>query len=226
MKKRLILFFEMLKQMGITVGQMTIGFNDSYHNDWDERIRSAYDNKKSYRLPNFMSKVIYDLIDKYSSEIDENNYYDVEDYWYLNFTVDTDKKEIHIGSQCKYEIGENFEYQFDFNDLDEETINTVTQLTNNGEDIIDFEFWGRWDDGEAYNVIKNDKKQIIPSDEPYWLIVNHIMVKTNGRGWNQDNGSTGEVRLWGNDILLDGTNKQEEWKNTNLNLVIKPEDYE
>jgi hypothetical protein len=52
------------------------------------------------------------------------------------------------------------------------------------------------------------------------------MIKINGRYWNSETGSSGDIRLWDGDIILDAVNYYEEIEETELNLVVTPDNVE
>jgi hypothetical protein len=226
MNKRLILFFELLKQMGVHLGEINMTLDRNRIEDWDESI--LYDvkgQKQKRKLPNFLVKVIEDLLDEYEYKFNRYNNYDIDEYWYLTILINTELKEINFQSSCKQEKENEFEREYILNDLKEDTRNIINVLTNNNKNIVDIEFYGRWDDGGITKVYVNNNKYEFDDDENYWTVVNELMILREGKYWNENVGSKGEVRLWGDDILMDGFDYTEEYEPTNLNLTIKPEDY-
>lgn len=226
MNKRLILFFELLKQMGVRLGEIYITLDRNNIEDWDESILYGVKGQRQTRkLPNFLVKVIEDLLDEYEDKFNRYNNYDIDEYWYLTILINTEVKEINFQSSCKQEKENDFEREYILNDLKKDTRNIINVLTNNNENIVDIEFYGRWDDGEITKVYVNNNKYKFDDDKNYWTVVNELMILREGKYWNEGTGSKGEVRLWGNDILINGFDYTEEYEPTNLNLTIKPEDY-
>jgi len=226
MNKRLILFFELLKQMGVLLGEINMTLDVNTIEEWDESIiYDVKDRRQSRKLPNFLVKVIKDLLEEYEYKFNRYNNYDIDEYWYLTILINTEIKEINFRSSCKQEKEDEFEREYILNDLKEDTRNIINVLTNNNENIVDIEFYGRWDDGQITKVYVNNKKHDSYDDEDYWTVVNELMTLRQGRFCNESVGSKGEVRLWGDDILIDGFDYTEEYEPTNLNLTIKPEDY-
>jgi hypothetical protein len=226
MNKRLILFFELLKQMGVRLGEIYMTLERNNIEDWDESIfYDIKDRRQSRKLPNFLVKVIEDLLDEYEHEFYRYNNYDIDDYWYLTIFINTEVKEINFRSSCKEEKVDDFEREYILNDLKEDTRNIVNEITNNNENIVDIEFYGRWDDGQITKVYVNNKKHDSYDDENYWTVVNELMTLRQGRFWNEGVGSKGEVRLWGDDILMNGYDYSEDYEPTKLNLIVTPNNF-
>lgn len=212
--------------MGVHLGEINMTLDRNRIEDWDESI--LYDvkgQKQKRKLPNFLVKVIEDLLDEYEYKFNRYNNYDIDEYWYLTILINTELKEINFQSSCKQEKENEFEREYILNDLKEDTRNIINVLTNNNKNIVDIEFYGRWDDGGITKVYVNNNKYEFDDDENYWTVVNELMILREGKYWNENVGSKGEVRLWGDDILMDGFDYTEEYEPTNLNLTIKPEDY-
>jgi len=132
MNKRLILFFELLKQMGVRLGEIYMTLERNNIEDWDESIfYDVKDRRQSRKLPNFLVKVIEDLLDEYENEFYRYNNYDIDDYWYLTILINTELKEINFRSSCKEEKADDFEREYILNDLKEDTRNIINVLTNN-----------------------------------------------------------------------------------------------
>ena len=212
--------------MGVHLGEINMTLDRNRIEDWDESI--LYDvkgQKQKRKLPNFLVKVIEDLLEEYEYKFNRYNNYDIDEYWYLTILINTELKEINFQSSCKQEKENEFEREYILNDLKEDTRNIINILTNNNENIVDIEYYGRWDDGGITKVYVNNNKYEFDDDENYWTVVNELMILREGKYWNENVGSKGEVRLWGDDILMSGFDYTEEYEPTNLNLTIKPEDY-
>jgi len=226
MNKRLILFFELLKQMGVRLGEIYMTLERNNIEDWDESIfYDVKDRIQSRKLPNFLVKVIEDLLDEYENEFYRYNNYDIDDYWYLTILINTELKEINFRSSCKDEKVDDFEREYILNDLKEDTRNIVNEITNNNENIVDIEFYGRWDDGQITNVYVNNKKHESYDEDKYWTVINELMILHRGRYWNESVGSQGEIRLWGDDILMNGYDYSEDYEPTKLNLIVTPNNF-
>lgn len=212
--------------MGVCLGEIYMALDKNNIEDWDESILYGVKGQRQTRkLPNFLVKVIKDLLDEYEYKFNRYNNYDIDEYWYLTILINTEVKEINFQSSCKQEKENDFEREYILNDLKEDTRNIINVLTNNNENIVDMEFYGRWDDGGITKVYVNNNKYKFDDDKIYWTVVNELMILREGKYWNERAGSKGEVRLWGNDILINGFDYTEEYEPTNLNLTIKPEDY-
>jgi len=51
------------------------------------------------------------------------------------------------------------------------------------------------------------------------------MILHRGRYWNESVGSQGEIRLWGDDILMNGYDYSEDYEPTKLNLIVTPNNF-
>ena len=212
--------------MGVRLGEIYMTLERNNIEDWDESIfYDIKDRRQSRKLPNFLVKVIEDLLDEYEHEFYRYNNYDIDDYWYLTIFINTEVKEINFRSSCKEEKVDDFEREYILNDLKEDTRNIVNEITNNNENIVDIEFYGRWDDGQITKVYVNNKKHDSYDDENYWTVVNELMTLRQGRFWNEGVGSKGEVRLWGDDILMNGYDYSEDYEPTKLNLIVTPNNF-
>jgi hypothetical protein len=123
---------------------------------------------------------------------------------------------------------ESFDFKYNINEFSEKGVTYVNELTDNGEDIIDMRFYGRWDDGGVTRLFVNGRITEFEMDKEnlLWEIVNEIMIKVNGRYWNSETGSSGNIRLWDGDIIVDGVNYYEDLEDTELNLVVTPDNVE
>lgn len=212
--------------MGVRLGEIYMTLERNNIEDWDESIfYDVKDRRQSRKLPNFLVKVIEDLLDEYEDEFYRYNNYDIDDYWYLTILINTELKEINFRSSCKDEKVDDFEREYILNDLKEDTRNIVNEITNNNENIVDIEFYGRWDDGQITNVYVNNNKHESYDEDKYWTVINELMILHRGRYWNESVGSQGEIRLWGDDILMNGYDYSEDYEPTKLNLIVTPNNF-
>ena len=212
--------------MGVRLGEIDMTLERNNIEDWDESIfYDVKDRRQSRKLPNFLVKVIEDLLDEYENEFYRYNNYDIDDYWYLTILINTELKEINFRSSCKEEKADDFEREYILNDLKEDTRNIINVLTNNNENIVDIEFYGSWDDGSITKVYVNNKKPESYDEDKYWTVINELMILHRGRYWNESVGSQGEIRLWGDDILMNGYDYSEDYEPTKLNLIVTPNNF-
>ena len=212
--------------MGVRLGEIYMTLERNNIEDWDESIfYDVKDRRQSRKLPNFLVKVIEDLLDEYENEFYRYNNYDIDDYWYLTILINTELKEINFRSSCKEEKADDFEREYILNDLKEDTRNIINVLTNNNENIVDIEFYGSWDDGSITKVYVNNKKPESYDEDKYWTVINELMILHRGRYWNESVGSQGEIRLWGDDILMNGYDYSEDYEPTKLNLIVTPNNF-
>jgi hypothetical protein len=231
MKNRLILLFELFKQIGGTSADFEITMDRSFIEDWNRTVYINYNNssRRNVKIPFLMVKTLEDLVKKYYDVFWDYNNYDLDEFWYLFIKINFIEKKIIFRSQCKEEIYNKFSHDFKKDDFSKIVQNYISEITNNGSDVVDFEFLGRWDDGEIYNVNLNGKKNtefFLGDDHVYWEICNAVMEKIVNKYWNSEQGATGEIRLWGDDIFVRGKEFLEEYQWTNLNLVVTPDNVE
>jgi hypothetical protein len=84
-------------------------------------------------------------------------------------------------------------------------------------------FYGRWGDGEAYDVEFDGRLNKVKSDEKFWDITYNIMEIFEGKYWNEDNGITGDITIIGDDIYVEYEKLYTEFGPTKLNLIITPD---
>jgi hypothetical protein len=210
--------------MGITNGSTDMTMDYDRIEDWNMIIYGEVNRK----LPIFAVKFIEDLIKHYQPIFDRYNDYDLDEYWYLSININTDENKMTFNSACKVEKTESFDFKYNINEFSEKGVTYVNELTDNGEDIIDMRFYGRWDDGGVTRLFVNGRITEFEMDKEnlLWEIVNEIMIKVNGRYWNSETGSSGNIRLWDGDIIVDGVNYYEDLEDTELNLVVTPDNVE
>lgn len=224
MDKKLTILFAFFKHIDVLTSYISMTMDRSYIEDWDERMDAFYagNKTKSIKLPLFIIRIIEELIEYYYEKIDEYNNLDWDDYWYLNIYFDTKKRELRFTSQNRLQKDYEFEINTTIDDFGSEKIK---EITNDGQTIVDFKFTGAWDDGDIYDVYHNDS-QIIDqeykkNEQTYWDITNEILSKDFGKWWNSEAGIYGEIRIWGDDIFVQGNERILEWVDTDLNLKIK-----
>ena len=57
-------------------------------------------------------------------------------------------------------------------------------------------------------------------DETIWQIANELLTKKLGRYWYDGPGADFSIVIWGDDILIDGYTKEEEYEDSGVNLEV------
>ena len=96
--------------MGVSLGEINMTLDRNNIEDWDESILYGVKGQRQTRkLPNFLVKVIKDLLDEYEYKFNRYNNYDIDEYWYLTILINTEVKEINFQSSCKQEKENDFD---------------------------------------------------------------------------------------------------------------------
>ena len=107
---------------------------------------------------------------------------------------------------------------------------TILQFYEDDEDLakIEYEFFGRWDDGQIYSLELDGILTRISNqmDEDLWMIVNELMKTTTGNTyWNIEAGAEGHVTIWGDTIFIKGVTKDQDYEPTDMKLEINLDTY-
>lgn len=225
MKNKLKMLFSYFRGLKKETLETSIFF-DSYMNiiDWDETF------SLNFKLAGTFKDIILEIIEKLKSKISKYNDYDYSDDWYLNIKIYPFENKMIFTSECKLEFERK---KREVSNL--ETYILKPQTNNYLEDIfedniikkIEFHFYGRWDDGEVFEVFVNDIKTRLDNEDEYWFIVNDIMRNYLGQWWNSENGFRGDITIFSNGkLIIDGFEFYEDYDKTNMNIVITDESFD
>ncbi len=233
MKQRLKLFFAFLRGLKGHLVDTSITMDRSYIEDWDGRfdVTNEQRNTKRRSLPSHFEKFIEELIKNHMDDFYE--YLDLtwDEYWYLNIEIRPFENRIVFTSSHKTEIRESFNKIFNYGDLSQKNKETILQFYEDDEDLakIEYEFVGRWDDGQVYSleldgILTRINNQM---DEDLWMIVNELMKTITGNNyWNSDAGAEGHVTIWGDTIFFKGVTKDQDYESTDMEFEINLDTYE
>jgi hypothetical protein len=170
--------------------------------------------------------VIEELIDlePYKNQFNKYNNYDSDEYWYLEITIKPFENRIIFESECKYEKTENFDKELKLVDLNKTSQKFITEVMEESElHKIEMSFYGRWDDGEVYEIEFDNRRKHFTDDMPFWLVVNNIVEIFEDTYWNDQEGIDGEITIIGDDVYIKYKKHYTELDLTELNLVITPD---
>ena len=232
MKQRLKLFFAFLRGLKGHLVDTSILIDMSSIEDWDDKfdITNEQRQTKRMKLPPNLQRFIEELIKNHMDDFYE--YLDLtwDDYWYLYINIYPFENRIVFTSSHKVEERESFNKIFNYGDLSQKNKETILQFYEDDEDLakIEYEFVGRWDDGQVYSLELDGILTRIDNqmDENLWMIVNELMKTTTGNTyWNIEAGAEGHVTIWGDTIFIKGVTKDQDYEPTDMKLEINLDTY-
>jgi hypothetical protein len=232
MKQRLKLFFAFLRGLKGHLVDTSILIDMSSIEDWDDKfdITNEQRQTKRMKLPPNLQRFIEELIKNHMDDFYE--YLDLtwDDYWYLYINIYPFENRIVFTSSHKVEERESFNKIFNYGDLSQKNKETILQFYEDDEDLakIEYEFVGRWDDGQVYSLELDGILTRIDNqmDENLWMIVNELMKTTTGNTyWNIEAGAEGHVTVWGDTIFIKGVTKDQDYEPTDMKLEINLDTY-
>lgn len=233
MKQKLKLLFAFLRGLKGHLVDTSITMDRHYIDDFRGffEITNKDKHTKKLKLPQNLENIIRELIDKHMSDFDKYLIWDYDDYWFLYIDIYPFENKIVFTSSCKTETEDDFEYEFHIDQVSSQTADAIESIYEDEPELtkFEFDFWGRWGDGETHDLELDGKLVKINSDIELalWNITNEIMKKiTSSRFWNEGPGVAGSVTVWDENIFVKGNIKEEEYMNTNMNFEINLETYE
>lgn len=233
MKQKLKLLFAFLRGLKGHLVDTSIRFDRLYIEDWDDKfdITNEQRQTKRMKLPPNLQRFIEELIKNHMDDFYE--YLDLtwDDYWYLYINIYPFQNRIVFTSSHKVEERESFNKIFNYGDLSQKNKETILQFYEDDEDLakIEYEFVGRWDDGQVYSLELDGILTRIDNqmDENLWMIVNELMKTITGNNyWNTDAGAEGHVTIWGDTIFFKGVTKDQDYDSTDMEFEINLDTYE
>jgi hypothetical protein len=230
MKQKLKLLFAFLRGLKGHLVDTSVLFDRTYIEDWDGTfdVTNEQRNTKRRSLPSHFEKFIEELIKNHMDDFYE--YLDLtwDEYWYLYINIYPFENRIVFTSSCKIENRQSFNKIFSYRDLSKKNKETVLKFYEDDEDLakIDFEFFGRWDDGAVYNLELDGSLVKINNNEDLWMIVNELMIEITGnKYWSAEAGAEGDIRIWGDTIFIKGFTKDQDYESTDMELEINLDTY-
>jgi len=206
MDKRLRTVIALLKSMKIEEVGLRMSFDYSNLEEWDQRYWIPQKGK-FMDLPSFVDRTMEEFAESLVNEISRYNDYDVDSWWELYMKIFPESSKILVTSECKYEKENYREKTLKLTDLSDKNIEFIESTDSNK---IDFDFSGRYDDGSVRYVEHDDREINVDDDSDYWGITNEIMKEFEGKHWNEYEGCSGSIRIWGEDIFVSWTSYESE----------------
>jgi hypothetical protein len=222
MKNKLKMLFAYFKPLGDVIKTYP-ALDGSIIEDWDEEFE--IDNKKTIEPPQVIIGVIEDLIKLNRNNFYRYNDYDVDTWWYLDITIEPKLNRLTFRSQCKIVTFDESQFENEVSDYP----GLDLLLIKAKEEYDDFEklnfiIKGSWDESEIYDVdiddISEDESEIL------YKIGNKIMKKNTSDFWESEWGTLGDITIWGNDVFVNIRDYNTDYEDTEMNLVITPDNIE
>lgn len=233
MKQKLKLLFAFLRGLKGHLVDTSITFDRLYIEDWDDKFDVTNEQRQTKRmkLPPNLQRFIEELIKNHMDDFYEYLDLSWDDYWYLYINIYPFQNRIVFTSSHKVEERESFNKVFNYGDLSQKNKETILQFYEDDEDLakIEYEFVGRWDDGQVYSLELDGILTRIDNqmDENLWMIVNELMKTITGNNyWNTDAGAEGHVTIWGDSIFFKGVTKDQDYDSTDMEFEINLNTYE
>ena len=233
MKQKLKLLFAFLRGLKAHLVDASITMDRTYVEDWDDRFDVTNEQRQTKRmmLPPNLQRFIEELIKNHMDDFYEYLDLSWDEYWYLYVSIYPFENRIVFTSSHKVEERTSFNKIFSYKDLSEKNKETILKFYEDDEELakIDYEFVGRWDDGNLWDLELDGVPIRISNqmDEDLWMIVNELMEKITGnKYWNTDAGAEGDVRIWGDSIFIKGVIKDQDYESTDMELKINLDTYQ
>ena len=228
MKDRLKMLFAYFRgfKSQIVSTSVLIDDDDDEIFDWDQNY--SFDNDKRYTPIKPINDTIEKLIKIYYDEFTEYNTYEYDTLWALEITISPFENKILFESECKQQHDIDIDKMFEINDMGSTRKQPVLDFQSKVEaTIIDIQFFGNYNSGEVTRLEFDNREKPIngPDWDEYDLlnVVDSIMTSFDSRYWNESGGYSGDIRIWGNDIILDCVKHELDYSPTGLKLVVTTE---
>lgn len=228
MKDRLKMLFAYFRGFKSQIVSTSILIDDGDDEifDWDQIY--SFDNDKRYTPIKPINDTIEKLIKIYYNELTKYNTYDWDTLWALEITISPFENKILFESECKQPHDIDIDQMFEINDMNSTRRQPVLDFQSKVEaTIIDIQFFGEYDSGEVTRLEFDNREK--PINGPDWNeddllnVVDSIMTSFDGKYWNESGGYSGDIRIWGNDIILDCVKHELDYSPTGLKLVVTTE---
>lgn len=224
MKNKLKILFAYFRGVSDNV-ETTILLDRSNIEDWDRRFRLSEGGQ--IPLTTSIENIIYELFEIYYDEIRGYLDFDIDEYWYLQINIYPKEKTLVFTASCKEETSNPFRIDYEYTSLDEERQGNIDFLYSEFPDTakIEYEGYGRWSDGDIYELYVDGRKVKITSDydDVLWNIANYFMTEMDGRWWNQEAGADFSITIWGGDIFVRGNTFIQEYEDTGMKIKVTPD---
>ena len=221
MKNKLKMLFAYFRPLGNDVrSYLTLDYNRI--EDWDAAFE--IDNKKTINPPKVIIDIIEELVDLYENDFDSYNSYDVDSFWYLDIIIEPKLNRLTFRSQCKIEKYDTKSSEKNLKDYPSlpELLNQVQEKYGDFTKIY-LLIEGNWDNTNLTYVTVDNYDDYEPESDLFLEIGDKIMEKNFGNHWSSEQGMEGEITIWGDDIFVDAKDLYEDYEDTEMNLIITPQ---
>lgn len=228
MKDRLKMLFAYFRgfKSQIVSTSILIDDDDDEIFDWDQNY--FFDNDKRYTPIQPINDTIEKLIKIYYNELTKYNTYEWDTLWALEITISPFENKILFESDCKQPNDIDIDKMFEINDMDSTRKQPVLDFQSKvNTTIIDIQFFGNYDISEVTSLEFDNREK--PINGPDWdeddllNVVDSIMTSFDSKYWNESGGYSGDIRIWGDDIILNCVKHELDYSPTGLNLVVTTE---
>jgi len=228
MKNKLKILFAYFRNLSDSI-HTNILLDREYIEDWDGgKFRTSDGNY--FTPPESIIKIIEELIAIYYHEFKRYVNFEYDEYWYLYVTIEPKSKILIFNASSKEEISERFRREYEYQGLDEERRDIIDYLYSEFPDTakINFEGYGRWGDGEVYELHVDGKQKNINGDleDKFWNLAYYFMSKINGSWWNDGPGGYFDITIWNDDIFVSGNFFEHEYQDTGMSIEVTPDNVE
>lgn len=223
MKDKLKILFGFLRGLRSKIVQTRVELDRSDIDYWDRKFLT--DGNINIEIPSFIETILEELIDHFYYEFRKYIELDNDDYWFLYIEIYPNENKLYFQGQHKVEKSESFSRKFQYVGMKREVQYGIDYLYSEYPDTayFDFEINGRFGEGDSFDFeVDNRRKKITEElDQRLWDIGYGLMVTITGdRYWNEGPGAELSCRIWGDDIIVKGNIKKEEYEDSGMNLEI------
>jgi hypothetical protein len=226
MKNKLKLLFAYFRGFKTKLVTTHILFSADEIEDWDGKF--SINPNKSIEPSKNIEKIVEEIIWDNFKTIYDNVETEMDYMWSLSIYIKPFENKIVFQTESKHKFENRIEETEDLSEFNQTTVEKIHKIQEEENvSIIDIDFFGQWGDGDII-TLKYGEKLItdVTVKDKFWDITYDIVKKYLGKFWYENEGVAGEIRIWGEDVIIYINQIYSEWENDNLNLEIKLEDYE
>lgn len=226
MKNKLKLLFAYFRGFKTKLVTTHILFSADEIEDWDGKF--SINPNKSIEPSKNIEKIVEEIIWDNFRTMYDNVDLRMDDIWSLSIYIKPFENKMIFQTESKHKVVQKIEETEDLSEFNQSTVEKIHQIQENENvSVIDIKFYGSWGDGEI-TELEYDGKEIKDFNlkDKFWDITYNIVEKYVDRFWYENEGIDGEIRIWGETVIVYLNKFSAEWENDNLNLVITLEDYE
>ncbi len=225
MKQKLKLLFAFLRGFKTDLAFTSITLLENRIENWDVKFDITNNSKeKKLKLPSFLEKIIKELIKEYYDDIMVYTNLVWDDIWHLDITIHPFENKLIFESWCKKRTQKFFEKDFEVKNLSETIQEYIRYIQEENLNLTKFEyrFTGENCGGNIYDVEFDNRNITIDEnlEEMLWRITYETASKVIGLGWYEEEGSYGNITVWGNDIFISLYKNEHKYAKTDMRIEI------